>query len=227
MQIENSDLKKMATMEPAELKKFVEKLYNDERKPTVFGYARVSTHGQAAYGSSLAEQREALTRAGCETIYEDEYTGRTVKRPHFDELMGALRSGDTLVVTKLDRFARNASDGSRLIQSLIDKGVKVHVLNMGLIDDSPIGKVITNVLLAFAQFERDLIVERTQAGKAIAKTREGYREGRPPIPEARKAAACRMVIDDHMTYREAAEAVGIGISTLTRAMRKEKMKRGM
>ena len=96
---------------------------------------------------------------------------------------------------------------------------------MGLIDDSPIGKVIVNVLLAFAQFERDLIVERTQAGKSIARTRAGFREGRPPIPEARKAAAVRMVLDQEMTYREAAEAVGISISTLTRAIREEKGRR--
>lgn len=118
-----------------------------------------------------------------------------MKRPKFDERMERIQPGDTIAVTKLDRFARTAADGSTLIQQLLDKGVKVHVLNMWLIDDSPIGKVIVNVLLAFAQFERDLIVERTQAGKSIARTRAGFREGRPPIPAARKAAAVRMVLN--------------------------------
>jgi len=224
-ELENYDLQEMANMDPIELKRYVQKLYHDNRKPTIFGYARVSTHGQAVHGNSLSEQHEQLEQAGCEIIVEEQYTGKTMKRPKFDELMKTIRAGDTLTVTKLDRFARTAADGSTLIQQLLEKGVKVHVLNMGLIDNSPIGKVIVNVLLAFAQFERDMIVERTQAGKAIARTHDGFREGRPPIPEARKAAAVRMVLDQKMTYNEAAEAVGISKSTLTRAVRAEKARR--
>ena len=189
-----------------------------------YGYARVSSRVQIK-GNSLEDQEAQLRQAGCEEIVCEQFTGTTMHRPKFDELMERIQPGDTIAVTKLDRFARNASDGSALIQQLLDKGVNVHVLNMGLIDDSPIGRVIVNVLLAFAQFERDLIVERTQAGKAIARTRDGFREGRPPIPEARKAAAVRMVLDQQMTYKEAAEAVGISTSTLTRAVRAEKAQR--
>jgi len=189
-----------------------------------YGYARVSSRIQIK-GNSLEDQEAQLRQDGCEEIVCEQFTGTTMHRPKFDELMERIQPGDTIAVTKLDRFARNASDGSALIQQLLDKGVNVHVLNMGLIDDSPIGRVIVNVLLAFAQFERDLIVERTQAGKAIARTRDGFREGRPPIPEARKAAAVRMVLDQQMTYKEAAEAVGISMSTLTRAVRAEKAQR--
>lgn len=189
-----------------------------------YGYARVSSRIQIK-GNSLEDQEAQLRQAGCEEIVCEQFTGTTMHRPKFDELMERIQPGDTIAVTKLDRFARNASDGSALIQQLLDKGVNVHVINMGLIDDSPIGRVIVNVLLAFAQFERDLIVERTQAGKAIARTRDGFREGRPPIPEARKAAAVRMVLDQQMTYKEAAEAVGISTSTLTRAVRAEKAQR--
>lgn len=189
-----------------------------------YGYARVSSRIQIK-GNSLEDQEAQLRQAGCDEIVCEQFTGTTMHRPKFDELMERIQPGDTIAVTKLDRFARNASDGSALIQQLLDKGVNVHVINMGLIDDSPIGRVIVNVLLAFAQFERDLIVERTQAGKAIARTRDGFREGRPPIPEARKAAAVRMVLDQQMTYKEAAEAVGISTSTLTRAVRAEKAQR--
>lgn len=180
-----------------------------------YGYARVSSRVQIK-GNSLEDQEAQLRQAGCQEVICEQYTGTTMHRPKFDELMERIQPGDTLAVTKLDRFARTAADGSTLIQSLIDKGVTVHVLNMGVIDDSPIGKVIVNVLLAFAQFERDLIIERTQAGKAIARTRAGFREGRPPIPAARKEAAVRMVLEQKMTYREAAESVGISIATLTR-----------
>lgn len=190
-----------------------------------YGYARVSSRVQMTAGNSLEDQEAQLRQAGCDEIICEQYTGTTMHRPKFDELMEKLQPDDTLAVTKLDRFARTAADGSTLIQQLLEKGVKVHVLNMGLIDSSPIGKVIVNVLLAFAQFERDMIVERTQAGKAIARTRAGFREGRPPIPAARKDAAVRMVLDQRMTYKEAAEAVGISISTLTRAIRTEKAKR--
>jgi len=186
-----------------------------------YGYARVSSRVQIK-GNSLEDQEAQLRQAGCEEIVCEQFTGTTMHRPKFDELMERIQPGDTIAVTKLDRFARTAADGSTLIQSLIDKGVTVHVLNMGVIDDSPIGKVIVNVLLAFAQFERDLIIERTQAGKAIARTRAGFREGRPPIPAARKEAAVRMVLEQKMTYREAAESVGISIATLTRAIRSEK-----
>ena len=189
-----------------------------------YGYARVSSRIQMTAGNSLEDQEAQLRQAGCEEIVCEQYTGTTMHRPKFNELLDRLQPGDTLAVTKIDRFARTASDGSTLIQQLLAKGVQVHVLNMGLIDSSPIGKVIVNVLLAFAQFERDMIVERTQAGKAIAKTRAGFHEGRPPIPATRKAAAVRMVLDQKMTYKEAAEAVGISISTLTRAIREERLR---
>ena len=167
----------------------------------IYGYARVSSKSQAINGNGLEEQINALTIAGCEKIYQEQYTGTTTERPQFNKLLADLKEGDVLTVTKLDRFARTAADGSRLIAELLNKHVKVHVLNMGMIDDTPIGRVISNVLLAFAQFERDMIVERTQAGKAIARSKDGFREGRPPIDKARKDAAVDMVIKESNTMK--------------------------
>lgn len=184
----------------------------------MYGYARVSSKSQAINGNGLEEQITALTMAGCKVIYQEQYTGTTTERPKFQELLSNLKEGDILTVTKLDRFARTASDGSKLITELLDKHVKVNVLNMGIIDDTPIGRVISNVLLAFAQFERDMIVERTQAGKAIARTKAGYREGRPPIDSKRKAEAVRMILDKHMSYRKVAEITGLSKTTLVRAV---------
>ena len=83
-----------------------------------------------------------------------------------------------MVVTKLDRIARSAMQGIELVQKLLDRGITVHVLNMGLLDNTPTGKLIRNIMLAFAEFERDMIVERTQEGKAIAKLNPEFREGR-------------------------------------------------
>ena len=100
-------------------------------------------------------------------------------RPQFTELMGLLQEGDRLVVAKLDRFARTASGGINGIRSLLERGVSVHILNMGLIDNTPTGRLMVTMLLAFAEFERDMIVERTATGKAIAKENNpAYREGR-------------------------------------------------
>lgn len=145
----------------------------------VYGYARVSTVGQARDGNSLDSQEEQLRNAGCDEIYHDSFTGTRMERPAFTELTERLQSGDRLVVTKLDRFARNVAGGIESIRELLNRGISVHILNMGLIDDTPTGRLMVTMLLAFAEFERDQIVERTSAGKAVAKAcNPGWREGR-------------------------------------------------
>ena len=143
------------------------------------GYGRVSSKGQEQNGNSLADQERQLKEAGCDEIILETYTGTKMDRPKFTKLLETLQPGDTLVVCKLDRFARTAREGLEVVEDLMNRGVKVHILNMGLIEDTPMGRVILTVMLAFAQFERDSIVERTQAGKALAKEKEDYREGRP------------------------------------------------
>ena len=135
----------------------------------IYGYARVSTKGQAKDGNSLEAQEIALRSAGAIKICADAFTGTKANRPELDKLLAVMQSGDTMVVTKLDRIARSATQGIALIQSLLDRGIVVHVLNMGLMDNTPTGKLIRNIVLTFAEFERDMIVERTQEGKAIAK----------------------------------------------------------
>ena len=90
---------------------------------------------------------------------------------------------------------------------------------MGEVDERPQGRLMLNILLAFAEFERDMIVERTQAGKAIARTRSGSREGRPPISKVKKDAAVDMVVNEGRSYKEAAEIIGMSKSTLVRAVR--------
>lgn len=145
----------------------------------IYGYARVSTKGQARDGNSLEAQTSALTEAGAEKIYYDSYTGTTTDRPEFDKLKDILSPGDKLLITKLDRFARTVAQGSLLIESLIEKGVTVHVLNIGIMDNTPTGKLIRNIMLSFAEFERDMIVERTQEGKAIAREKGIRVDGRP------------------------------------------------
>lgn len=145
----------------------------------IYGYARVSTSYQAKDGNSLDAQVEILKAAGADKVYTDAFTGTKTERPELKKLLLKLQPGDKLIVTKLDRMARSATQGFELIESLLNQGVNVHVLNMGLMDNTPTGRLIMHIMLAFAEFERDMIVERTQEGKAIARQKKGYREGRP------------------------------------------------
>ena len=147
----------------------------------VYGYARVSTKGQARDGNSLEGQTKALKEAGAQVIYSDSFTGTKLARPEFDKLVKQLRPGDRLLVTKLDRFARSAVQGSEMIEKLIERGVTVHILNLGVMDNTPTGKLIRTVMLGFAEFERDMIVQRTQEGKEIARAKGVRVDGRPKL----------------------------------------------
>ncbi|MDE6363331.1 MAG: recombinase family protein [Lachnospiraceae bacterium] len=108
----------------------------------VYGYARVSTKTQAKDGNSLEAQENALRAAGAAEVYTDAFTGTKSRRPELDKLLTVMQSGDTLKFTKLDRIARSATQGIELIQSLIDKGITVHVLNTGMMDNTPTGKLV-------------------------------------------------------------------------------------
>lgn len=189
----------------------------------IYGYARVSTKGQAKDGNSLEVQENALKVAGATEIYTDAFTGTKSHRPELDKLLASIHSGDTLKVTKLDRIARSATQGIELIQTLLDKGIIVHVLNMGMMDNTPTGKLVRNVMLAFAEFERDMIVERTQEGKAIARQREDFREGRPNKYGKKQIVHALDLLETH-SYKQVEEITGISKSTLIRAKKKSKTK---
>lgn len=185
----------------------------------IYGYARVSTKGQAKDGNSLEAQEIALRLAGAIEIYADAFTGTKANRPELDKLLAVMQSGDTMVVTKLDRIARSATQGIALIQSLLDRGIVVHVLNMGLMDNTPTGKLIRNIMLAFAEFERDMIVERTQEGKAIAKQNPDFKEGRPKKFSKVQIKHALDLLNEY-SYKQVEQMTGISKSTLIRAKRK-------
>lgn len=185
-----------------------------------YGYARVSTKGQAKDGNSLEAQEKALKSAGAEKIYMEAFTGKETDRPELDKILKRLEKGDRLIVTKLDRIARSASKGIELIDGLLNKGVTVHILNMGVLDDTPTGKLIRTIFLGFAEFERDMIVERTQEGKQIArenarKRGEVFREGRPHKYTITQMEHAMELLKTH-SYTQVAELTGISKSTLLR-----------
>ena len=144
--------------------------------PVIYGYARVSTLEQ-----KLDAQIDQLKKAGATQIVSEKYTGTTTKRPAFDRLIHkTLLKGDTLMITKLDRFARNTAEALQTIDYLQKKHVKINVLNMGVFDNTPTGRLTFTIFSAFAQFERDLIVTRTREGKAYARAHDpNFHEGHP------------------------------------------------
>lgn len=187
----------------------------------IYGYARVSTKGQAKDGNSLEAQEKSLREAGAIEIFVDAFTGTKTDRPEFNKLMGILKEGDTLIVTKLDRFARSMTQGSELVSELIEMGVRVYILNIGIMDNTPASKLIRNIFFAFSEFERDMIVERTAEGKAIARQKEDFREGRPKKFSKKQIEHALSLLENN-TYPEVEEMTGISKSTLIRAKRKEK-----
>lgn len=187
-----------------------------------YGYIRVSTKGQLDNNSLEQQEKEILERYPDAIIYKEQFTGSTINRPIFQKVLDNLSKNDTLIVTKLDRFCRTTKEGLELIDNLSEKSIRIHILNMGLIEDTPMGKLIVTNLLAFAEFEKNMIVERTQSGKAIAKQKSGFIEGRPKKfkkSTIKQALAMLSVNGGDYSYNEVAEIMNISKSTLIRNQR--------
>lgn len=183
----------------------------------IYGYARVSTATQGRDGNSLEDQVAALERYGCQKIVQEAFTGKTMERPKFLRLLEELQEGDTLVVCKLDRFARTAIEGVQTVRELFERGVRVHILNMGLIENTLTGNLILTVMLAFAEYERGMIVERTQTGKAAARQDPNFKDGRPKKFTPEQIALALDLLEQGKTYRQITAMTGISKSTLIRA----------
>lgn len=180
-----------------------------------YGYARVSTLEQ-----KLENQAEQLRDAGAETIIQEKLTGTTKDRPEFQGLLARLEAGDTLIVTKLDRFARNTKEALEIIQELFQENVNIHILNIGLIDNTATGQLIFTIFSAFAQFERSLIIERTQEGKRYAKVHDPkFREGRPKKYTHEQLQLAYELKQQGLTYKMIERKTGISISTQQRSFK--------
>lgn len=179
----------------------------------IYGYARVSTKGQARDGNGLEAQIAVLREAGAEIIYTEAFTGTKRHRPELDKMLSVICPGDTIVVAKLDRIARNVRSGLDIIDGIVAKGCTLRILNMGVFDNSPMGKMARTMMLAFAEFERDMIVQRTQEGKAIARQNPEWREGAKPKEVPNFEEYRRRHQKGEITVGAACKALGISQST--------------
>lgn len=187
----------------------------------IYGYCRVSTRRQLdGYGLDVQE-KEILDKYPTAELFSEQFTGTTVERPVFNEAINKLEAGDTLVVTKLDRLARNTVEGIDIVQQLFKKNISVHVLNVGLLENTSMGKFFLTTLLAVAEMERNTILERTQAGKEIARTKEGYKEGRPPKYTKEQLDHAISLLENN-SYTQVEKMTQISKATLVREVRKRK-----
>ena len=193
----------------------------------VIGYARVSTLQQKVDGNSLDVQRDAIIEKYPDAkIVEEAYTAtKKGVREKFDAVIEELKaeSDSTLVVYKLDRFARTVREGLEVIEELLEHNVVVDILNIGKIDNTPLGKLLVSVMLSIAEFEASQIRERCQEGKLRAKmTNPDFRDGRPPKYTSEQISHALSLLDGGNSYSIVSKKTGISVSTLTRAKRRAK-----
>lgn len=188
----------------------------------LIGYARVSTTGQ-----DLETQKEILENQGCEKLFVEKVTGTsTTQRTQLKEAIEFARPGDTLVVTKIDRLARSIMDLNKIVQLLADKGVKVKFIKDNMEFDGSNGSnslqtLLFNILGSFAQFERDLIVERTTEGRERAK-KQGKHMGRPGQDEKKIKQAIKYYNDrenNGMSVNDIVKITGVPRATIYRRVK--------
>ncbi|WP_374962226.1 recombinase family protein [Spongiibacter tropicus] len=181
----------------------------------LIGYARVSTADQ-----QTDLQLDALNRAGCEKVYQENVSSVSKARPQLEECIRSLRSGDTLVVWRLDRLGRSLKDLVTIIGELEDRGIGFQSLTESIDTTTAGGRLIFHIFGSLAEFERNLIRERTVAGLAAARAR-GRKGGRKPKmtpQDIRKAAA--MLLDPTMTKTEVAKHFRVSRVTLDSSLAK-------
>ena len=175
----------------------------------LIGYARVSTDDQ-----NLNLQKDALREAGCTKIYEDHLSGAKAARPGLEQALSEARSGDVLVVWRLDRLGRSLKDLIAMVETLKERGIELQSLTEVLATNSSSGKLIFHIFAALAEFERHVIRERTQAGLKAARAR-GRKGGRPKTLEpAKRQLAVKLYDERQYTISEICRMMGISKPTL-------------
>ena len=175
------------------------------------GYARVSTMEQ-----NLDLQLQALKKAGCQKIYREKVSGATRQRPEFQRMLDQIRVGDVIVVWKLDRLARSTRDLLETIETIQEAGAKFQSISEPWADTTThAGKMIMTIFAGIAEFERDLIRERTGAGREAAKKR-GVQFGRPRKLNPEQMQLVRRLLDEGKSVRDLAKTFNVHIATIYR-----------
>lgn len=184
-----------------------------------FGYVRVSTKKQEK-GMSLEEQTAKILARYPDAEIISEIKQGNSQRPEFDAMLSRCLPGDIIITIDHTRFSRDTSEGLRVAKELMDRGVLIHFLSFGMLENTPTGRYVLTMLLAQAELEVAQIRARTQPAKERAKTKTGYRDGRPPKFNKKQINHAVELLTDH-TYKEVEQLTGISKSTLIRAQREQ------
>lgn len=176
----------------------------------LIGYARVSTQDQ-----NLELQREALTQAGCQKLFEDKLSGTRAERPGLAKALEMLRKGDTLVVWKLDRLGRSVKQLVVLVSELHKQSIQFKSLTDAIDTGTPSGRFFFHVMASLAEMERELTVERTRAGLAVARL-SGRKGGRKPKMTKSKIESAKKLLASGIAPKDVAKNLGVSIPTLYR-----------
>jgi len=180
------------------------------------GYARVSTQDQ-----KLELQHDALREARCERIFDDKASGAKAARPGLTEALAFMRPGDTLVLWKLSRLGRSLKQLIETVQTLQDKSIELRSLNENIDTNAATGKLLFHIIAAFAQFERDNMVENTKAGLEAARAR-GKKGGRKPVVDSKKLAQAKALrADPTLPITDICKTLGISRATFYRYIKEE------
>lgn len=186
----------------------------------LIGYCRVSTARQE---ESLSTQREQLLAIGCDPVhvYEDVISGTKWQRPGLDAALAYMRADDTLVVTRLDRLGRSLVEVVTTIADLAERDINVRVLEPALDTGRPADKVIINVMAALAEWERDLLIQRTKEGVAHARA-QGRVGGRKPKLTPDQESKVVKLIESGDTIKSVADAFGVSRATISRVLKRHR-----
>ena len=185
-------------------------------KNYTIGYARVSTQDQ-----NLERQIDALNAYGIDRLYQEKMTGTRQHRPELDAMLSRLEEGDTVVVESLSRLGRSTKDLLTLIDLFESKKVKLVSLKENIDTSTSTGRLLITVLSALSQFERDVIVERTNEGLAAARAR-GRKGGRPKVADTKIRQALKLYDTKQYSLKEIESLTGVKASTLYRRLKDEK-----
>ena len=176
----------------------------------LIGYARASTQDQ-----NLELQSDALTKVGCQKIFEDKVSGTRADRPGLAKALEILREGDTLVVWKLDRLGRSVKQLVDLVEELHKQGVQFKSLTDAIDTGTPSGRFFFHVMASLSEMERELIVERTRAGLEMAR-RLGRKGGRKPKMTDSKIESAKKLLASGVPPKDVARNLGVSVPTLYR-----------
>ena len=176
----------------------------------IFGYARVSTVDQ-----SLDTQIEALEKYGCTKIYQDKISGLAIQRPALDEMISILREEDTVVVARFFRLGRNRDHVISLVNYFAEKKIIFKALDVGIDTSTPAGKLILSIFASLAEYDREILLEKTRAGQLLAKSK-GKHIGRPKGINNINYEKVKKALEKDMSVSEIVDLTDISISSVKR-----------